>query len=87
MNIDEIKKKLEGMGYLSFISSGSLIVGQMDSYDTDLECMLLKGTFSIDVKNDRIILEYSEAAISKEKEFVSFEEFSDFIKINFPISN
>jgi hypothetical protein len=80
MNLENIKEKLELEGYTAFISQNTLIGGEINGRDEQLEFDLLGNTFSLEIKNHKIIVDYSLAQTPKEKEFTNLEEAINFIK-------
>ena len=85
MNLEKIKTEVESLGYTSFIASNSLTVGQIDGHDSQLNCMLLKSTFGIEIKKKLFVVDYAIGQIPVEKEFKTIEELIDFVKEVFPI--
>jgi len=80
MNLEDIKERLELEGYIVFISSNTLIGGELSGRDEQLNIDLLGNTFSVEVKNNNIMVDYATAQVPKEKEFISLEDAVNFIK-------
>lgn len=81
MNINLIKEKLESIGYLTILDkTGFLIVGQDSGDISELGWKLLKETFGVKSKDNKIILDYAIGQIPVEKEFTTIEAMLDFVK-------
>jgi hypothetical protein len=85
MDLEKIKIEVESLGYLSFINSNSLTVGQEDGFDAQLNCKLLKNCFGIEIRNNLFIVDYAIGQIPVEKEFKTIEELLKFVRQVFPI--
>ncbi len=80
MNLENIKERLELEGYTVFISLDTLIGGEVSGRDEQLNFDLLGNTFSVEIKNNKITVDYATAQVPKEKEFTSIEDAIQFIK-------
>ena len=87
MDLQLLRNKLEIADYASFITGDTLIGGQVDSVDTAIGGKLLKKTFSIEIKKDILIIEYSQHQVPLEKEFTSVNLLVDFVRKEFPIKS
>lgn len=87
MNLEIIKERLESEGYTTFITLDTLIGGNINGRDEQLNLDLLDNTFSLEIKNSKIIVDYADAQVSKEKVFSNIEEAVNFIKEVRPTDN
>lgn len=86
MDLNNLKKELDTIGYNCFIKDGNLVIGTSKKYDDDLGFYIIQNTLGIEIKYGKILVDYTSAQISKEKEFSSIDEAVNFIKTVRPLS-
>ena len=86
MNLNNLKQKLNITGYHCFIRDNYLIVGTSKKYEDDLGFYTVQDTVGVEIRNGKIIIDYTPAQIPKEKEFSSINEAVNFIKAVRPLS-
>lgn len=78
---------LQKNGYTCLIKSQILIGGIKDGWSEELNCDLLKSTFSISEIDNEYIVDYTQANFIQELKIKNVDEVINFIKKTFPISN
>nr|WP_321233927.1 hypothetical protein [uncultured Psychroserpens sp.] len=56
------------------------MIGTSKHYEEDLGFYTVTNTIGIEIKNVKIVVDYSPAHVPKEKEFASIEDAIEFIK-------
>lgn len=84
MNINELQKELESLGYYCYIKNGVLFSGIKGDSGPVEDTFVLNKTFNLSFTNNAI-MNYLVGQISVEKEFKTTQDILKFVKEVFPI--
>lgn len=85
MNLDLIKERLEQVGYYCFINDNILVSGTSIDYDEQTGISAYQNVVGLEIRDSKIVVDYTPAQIPKEKEFTSIEAAVEFIKEVIPL--
>lgn len=86
ITLETIQSQLEHRNYHTRIVSGTLIVGTDPQEIPELPGGgIFKAFCSIKIQGERFVVEFGQANLPKEKEFISGEEAVAFVEKTFPV--
>jgi hypothetical protein len=87
MDIKSIQKKIEQVGYYTFLPEPftELVVGKLKGEDPAIGGILIHSFCSVSIVDIKILIEHGQANLPEESEFASESEAISFIKDKFPL--
>jgi hypothetical protein len=85
MSIENIKKKLDSLGYHTYVSSDRLIVGKDLGAAPEIGGSQLKNFCSITEEKNTFSVEFGRSNLPEWKDFTSESKVVNFIKTTFPL--